>query len=171
MGLGSRPEAPPRHEGSQVGADLGHFEAGYRGDQVLCVGAYVADGPGHARLLGICTPLGLLGAALLDEGTNALLIVVPRPPLVELEHRHLDRHGVRATERDVTLRDADVAASLGVDPKTVTTGNVLSAETITYLDVGLKLEVEPTVYLDDEVGIKVALEVNSNLERITGPDG
>lgn len=38
---------------------------------------------------------------------------------------------------------------------------------VSYLDVGLKLEVEPQIYLDDEVGIKVNLEVNSNLGAIT----
>jgi general secretion pathway protein D len=37
--------------------------------------------------------------------------------------------------------------------------------------VGLKLEVEPTVFLDNEVGIKVNLEVSNNLERIVSPDG
>src|SRR5204863_7620967 len=36
----------------------------------------------------------------------------------------------------------------------------------TYLDVGLKLEVEPLISLDDEVGIKVGLEV-SNIVRAT----
>ncbi len=45
------------------------------------------------------------------------------------------------------------------------------ASSVSYLDVGLKLEVEPNVYLDDEVGIRILLEVNSNLERVTGPDG
>lgn len=35
------------------------------------------------------------------------------------------------------------------------------AETVTYLDVGLKLDVEPVVYVDDEVAIKVGLEVSS----------
>jgi general secretion pathway protein D len=35
---------------------------------------------------------------------------------------------------------------------------------VSYLDVGLKLEVEPLVYLDDEVGIKVGLEV-SNISK------
>lgn len=41
------------------------------------------------------------------------------------------------------------------------------ASSVSYLDVGLKLEVEPQVYLDDEVGIKVQLEVNSNLGSVT----
>ena len=43
------------------------------------------------------------------------------------------------------------------------TGGFVS-ESVTYLDVGLKLEVEPLIYLEDEVGIKVGLEV-SNIVR------
>ena len=43
------------------------------------------------------------------------------------------------------------------------TGGFVS-ESVSYLDVGLKLEVEPLIYLEDEVGIKVALEV-SNIAR------
>lgn len=45
---------------------------------------------------------------------------------------------------------------------TTTTGNAgFVSDTVNYLDVGLKLEVEPTVYPDDDVAIKVALEVSS----------
>jgi general secretion pathway protein D len=40
---------------------------------------------------------------------------------------------------------------------------------VSYLDVGLKLDVEPNVYLDDEVGIKVQLEVSSVIREVTGP--
>ena len=43
------------------------------------------------------------------------------------------------------------------------TGGFVS-ESVNYLDVGLKLEVEPLISLDDEVGIKVSLEV-SNIVR------
>ena len=43
------------------------------------------------------------------------------------------------------------------------TGGFVS-ESVNYLDVGLKLEVEPLIYLDDEVSIKVGLEV-SNIAR------
>jgi general secretion pathway protein D len=45
------------------------------------------------------------------------------------------------------------------------------AVSVSYLDVGLRLDVEPTVHLEDEVAIRVLLEVNSTLERVTGPDG
>ncbi|HZO01485.1 MAG TPA: hypothetical protein VFB93_09810 [Burkholderiales bacterium] len=43
------------------------------------------------------------------------------------------------------------------------TGGFVS-ESVSYLDIGLKLEVEPIVYLEDEVGIRVGLEV-SNIAR------
>lgn len=35
------------------------------------------------------------------------------------------------------------------------------SDNISYLDVGLKLDVEPAIYADDDVGIKVTLEVSS----------
>lgn len=38
---------------------------------------------------------------------------------------------------------------------------VINSETVTYLDVGLKLDVEPTIYLDDDVAIRVGLEVSN----------
>ncbi len=45
---------------------------------------------------------------------------------------------------------------------TTTTGQGgFVSDNISYLDVGLKVEVEPTIYADDEVAIKVALEVSS----------
>lgn len=41
------------------------------------------------------------------------------------------------------------------------------SESVSYLDVGLKLDVEPNVFLQDEVGIKVALEVSNIVDTIT----
>ena len=43
---------------------------------------------------------------------------------------------------------------------TTGTGGFVS-DSVSYLDVGLKLDVEPTVYADDEVAIKISLEVSS----------
>jgi general secretion pathway protein D len=45
------------------------------------------------------------------------------------------------------------------------TGGFVS-ESVSYLDVGLKLEVEPLIYLEDEVGIKVGLEVSNIVKEI-----
>ncbi|XHS79811.1 secretin N-terminal domain-containing protein [Burkholderiaceae bacterium UC74_6] len=43
---------------------------------------------------------------------------------------------------------------------TAGTGGFVS-ETVSYVDVGLKLDAEPTIYADDDVGIKIGLEVSS----------
>ena len=43
------------------------------------------------------------------------------------------------------------------------------SESVSYLDVGLKLEVEPLIYLDDEVGIKVGLEVSNITRTVQSP--
>ena len=54
---------------------------------------------------------------------------------------------------------------------TVATGNVVNSETVTYLDVGLKLDVEPNVHLDDEVAIRIGLEVSTLGEKTTSANG
>jgi general secretion pathway protein D len=45
------------------------------------------------------------------------------------------------------------------------------SESINYLDVGLKLEVEPTVNLEDDVAIKVGLEVSNISQENRTPSG
>ena len=45
------------------------------------------------------------------------------------------------------------------------------SESINYVDVGLKLDVEPTIYLDNEVAIKVALEVSNIVSQIQTKSG
>jgi general secretion pathway protein D len=45
------------------------------------------------------------------------------------------------------------------------------SESVNYLDVGLKLEVEPQVYLEDDVGIKIGLEVSTVSSQITTTSG
>jgi len=42
------------------------------------------------------------------------------------------------------------------------------SESVNYLDVGLKLDVEPLIYLDDEIGIKVSLEVSNIVREVKG---
>jgi len=54
---------------------------------------------------------------------------------------------------------------------TTSTANVGVSESVSYLDIGLKLDVEPNVYLDSEVGIKVGLEVSSVVREITSKTG
>ena len=40
------------------------------------------------------------------------------------------------------------------------------SESVNYLDVGLKLEVEPVVNLEDDVGIKIGLEVSNISQEV-----
>jgi general secretion pathway protein D len=54
---------------------------------------------------------------------------------------------------------------------TTSTANVGVAESVAYLDVGLKLEVEPTVFLDNEVGVKVSLEVSNVVREVRSRGG
>ncbi|MFM9436587.1 general secretion pathway protein D [Janthinobacterium sp. CG_23.3] len=54
---------------------------------------------------------------------------------------------------------------------TVTTNNGVSSDSVNYVDVGIKLEVEPNVYLDDEVAIKVNLEVSNVVKDVTSKSG
>jgi general secretion pathway protein D len=50
---------------------------------------------------------------------------------------------------------------------TTATANVGVSSSVSYLDVGLRLDVEPTIHLDDEVSIGLKLEVSNIIETIT----
>jgi general secretion pathway protein D len=106
------------------------------------------------------------------------------------------RSGFRATIANpviaATLRGSAGTANLLANPKirvrnrdkarvhigqklpvftTMATPNVGVSASVTYLDVGLKLDVEPTVGLDNAVSIRVGLEVSNVLRQVTGPAG
>jgi general secretion pathway protein D len=54
---------------------------------------------------------------------------------------------------------------------TTSTAVGFAAESVNYIDVGLKLEVEPTIYLDDDVAIKVSLEVSRLVKEVLSKAG
>src|SRR6266480_6024610 len=49
---------------------------------------------------------------------------------------------------------------------TAASAGTFVSQNVTYLDVGLQLEVEPLIYLEDDVGIKVGLEVSNIAKEI-----
>jgi general secretion pathway protein D len=51
------------------------------------------------------------------------------------------------------------------------TGGVISNTSVQYLDVGLTLDVEPTIYADNDVAIKMSLEVSSITKQLSVPTG
>lgn len=65
----------------------------------------------------------------------------------------------------IRVRNREKAKILIGDRVPTITTNVtstgVSTESINYLDVGLKLDVEPTIYVDNEVAINIGLEVSS----------
>jgi general secretion pathway protein D len=54
---------------------------------------------------------------------------------------------------------------------TPSTGTPVVTGSIQYIDIGLKLEVEPDIHMDGEVGIKTALEVSSLGANVTSGTG
>ena len=54
---------------------------------------------------------------------------------------------------------------------TTTTGAPVTAESVQYVDTGIKLDVEPNIYLEGDVSIKVNLEVNSLGTKTTTANG
>ncbi|RJG05278.1 general secretion pathway protein GspD [Noviherbaspirillum cavernae] len=54
---------------------------------------------------------------------------------------------------------------------TTATATGFVSESVNYIDVGLKLDVEPTVYLDNDVAIKISLEVSSVTNQIKTQSG
>ena len=53
----------------------------------------------------------------------------------------------------------------------VASGSSVVTGSVSYQDVGLKLEFEPDIYSESEVGIKISLEVSTIAEKISGPNG
>lgn len=54
---------------------------------------------------------------------------------------------------------------------TTTTATGLVSDSVQYLDVGLKVDIQPDIYLRDEVAIKVGLEVSSIVKEVTSLNG
>lgn len=58
-----------------------------------------------------------------------------------------------------------------VPVQTSTTVNATTSFSVQYVDVGVKVSVEPTIQLNNEVSIKLILEVSSVINRETAKDG
>jgi len=75
----------------------------------------------------------------------------------------------------IRVRNREHAKILIGDKLPVVTSTATStgfvSENIQYLDVGLKLDVEPDIALDDSVSINLSLEVSSVVNQVTTPGG
>jgi len=125
------------------------------------------------------TPLGFGGAA---SGSMVLS---------DLRGLNSDRIGITVPTATINLQKTDGDANLLANPRirvrdhekakimigdkvpvvTTTSTNNFVTENIQYLDVGLKLEVEPDIHLRDEVGLKISLEVSSLVSSVKTNNG
>ena len=100
--------------------------------------------------------------------------VSPAPRITVNLRKELGDSTVLANPR-IRTRNREKARVLIGDKLPIVTSTATStgfvSESIQYLDVGLKLEVEPTVSLDDEVTIRVNLEVSSLAREIRTAGG
>ncbi|WP_374485583.1 secretin N-terminal domain-containing protein [Zoogloea sp.] len=106
------------------------------------------------------------------RNTGALVPYVANPALLLNLHDQDGSSNILANPR-IRVRNRD-KAKIHIGEKlpvftTTSTANVGVSASVNYLDVGLKLEVEPSVHLDDEVAIKVSLEVSSIVKEVMGP--
>lgn len=120
------------------------------------------------------------------SGSSAVL------KLSELDQLRSDQLGVTVPSVTATLRKEDGDAKLLANPRirvrdrekarvmigdkvpvvtATATPNGFLSESVQYLDVGLKLEVEPEVRLRDEIGLKVSLEVSSLVATVKTNNG
>ena len=120
---------------------------------------------------------GLGGAA--TEITRAdrgnLRASIANPALVATLRETVSRGNTLANPR-LRARNREkakilIGEKLPVFASTAATANVAGTTTVSYLDVGIKLDVEPSVQLDNDVVMKVNLEVSSLIGRINGPAG
>jgi general secretion pathway protein D len=100
----------------------------------------------------VVTPAPSVTLNLLHQDGTANLLASPR-----IRARNHEKAKVMIGDRVPVITNAITPVSTGTP---VVTGNVQ------YLDVGLKLEVEPEIHLDNDVSIKVNLEVSSIVKEV-----
>jgi general secretion pathway protein D len=127
--------------------------------------------------------LDLSGGALTVEdlrnylGRSATTTVSPSPSLTITARKSdafanlLSNPRIRVRNREkarVLVGDRLPVISAVITPSAVTP---ITTETVSYLDVGLKLDIEPQVHLDSQVAIRINLEVSTASNRRTTANG
>jgi general secretion pathway protein D len=121
---------------------------------------------------------GVPGTITLPEWLNrssALYRITVTDPFATLNLK--DQFGKASILANPRIRVKDAQkAKIHIGDKVPVITTTLSAqgfasESVSYLDVGLKLEVEPDISLSNEVAIKVGLEVSNIVQEVKSPSG
>ncbi len=126
-------------------------------------------------LVGAAGTAGTLGLTEWLSRNSGLVRLAFNNPLFGVNFRNtLGRSNLLANPR-IRVKNKDKAkVHIGDKVPVITTTSTATgfvSESVTYLDVGLKLDVEPSVFLEDDVGIKIGLEVSSIVREIKSPSG
>ncbi|TPW08169.1 MAG: proteinral secretion pathway protein D, partial [Acidimicrobiaceae bacterium] len=116
---------------------------------------------------------GTLAAGMVDLHNRAGLTSYVANPAVLLNLKSQAGDGTLLANPRIRVKNRE-KAKVHIGDKlpvftTTSTANVGVSASVSYLDVGLKLDVEPSVHLDDEVDIRVGLEVSSIVKEVQGP--
>jgi general secretion pathway protein D len=126
-------------------------------------------------LVGAAGTAGTLGLTEWLTRNSGLVRLSFTNPLFGINFRNtLGRTNLLANPR-IRVKNKDKAkVHIGDKVPVITTTSTATgfvSESVTYLDVGLKLDVEPSVFLENEVGIKIGLEVSSIVREIKSASG
>jgi general secretion pathway protein D len=138
------------------------------------VGVSVVGGAAAAGAAGTSGLLTLPEARSRDQ--NLVRLAFLPDPLLLLSLRQTDgRTNLLANPRIRVKNKEKAKIHIGDRVPVITTTAAVAggfvSQSVSYLDVGLQLEVEPLIYLEDDVGIKVGLEVSSITNTISPPGG
>lgn len=126
-------------------------------------------------IVGAAGTPGTLALPELQKANASLYRISVTNPLLILNLKQQD--GLTNTLANPRIRVKDGRkARIHIGDKVPVITTTLSAtsfvsESVSYLDVGLKLEVEPSISLSNEVGIKVGLEVSNIVNQIRSTNG
>ena len=108
-------------------------------------------------------------AALLQRPADGLTAFVATPPII-LNIRQQDGTTNVLANPKIRVKNREKArVHIGDRVPVITTtstANVGVSASVSYLDVGLKLEVEPSIHLEGDVAIKVGLEVSNIVKEV-----
>ncbi len=117
---------------------------------------------------------GTTAAAALQRASGDLVGFVATPAVI-LNLRQQDGDVNTLANPRIRVKNKEKAkVHIGDRVPVVTTtsaANVGTSTSVSYLDVGLKLEVEPTIHLDGDVAIKVGLEVSNIVREVPTTGG
>jgi general secretion pathway protein D len=124
------------------------------------------------QTFGVATPKSVETLGDLKNLSGNDLVVTPLAAVLNLRLEDTDTNVLASPRIRVRNREKAkvmIGSRVPVITNSVTplaTGSAVTTGSVQYLDVGLKLEVEPDIHLDNEVVIKVGLDVSNIIKQV-----